>query len=288
MTRLLFNKLVSGIANQNAQRWGKDHHHRDGRKLLEELWVLSGNLLMVGAASFVMLKRNGGCGMLSSELCLAGWPNHHIATVSKAYYAFESAWYVHLLLKPVLKYGIADGRDITMHHIASLTLLVAGAGFQLQRMGIKILFLFAISNPALHAAKIVNQLDIVHLKVLSFGYFALLFFVTRIVLVPICILWPALRGSWHWIPYAIEDFFPAYVGFNALLLLLYGLQLIWMRSIFRVLVQALVSGADEASKLSAHVDPAKRYSEITKTANEKSNGNFRQRVNETQSIRNGR
>lgn len=224
--------------------------------------MLSGNLIMVGVAFYVMLRHNGGCGVFKSKLCLSGWPNHQIAPITQAYYAFELAWYVHLLLKPVFKYGIADGRDITMHHIASLILLLAGAGCQLQRMGMKILFLFGISNPALHAAKIVNQLDITHLKVLSFAYFALLFFVTRIVLVPVCVLWPALLGSRQWIQYAVNDFWPAYIGFNTLLLVLYGLQLIWMRAIIRVLVQAVFSGVDEASKLSARVDPAKRYANV--------------------------
>lgn len=120
------------------------------------------------------------------------------------------------------------------------------------------LTLFGISNPFLHFAKICNQLNM-RIKMPAFALFALLFLVTRVLMVPPVILIPTLVDSRSMLPFAVADFFPAYLIFNVLLVVLYSLQLMWMMSIYRVLVKAATVGADAASKLSAKIDPAKRF-----------------------------
>lgn len=159
-TRLLFNFVLAKPTSLLAKRRGKDDTHKDGRKLLEECWVLSANVFMLFVGLYVALRHNGGCTFRNISPCLVGWPNHDADAVVVLYYSMEMAYYVHLLLKPVFKYGLDDGRDIMTHHCASLTLLLAACGLNLFRMGIVVLTLFSISNPALHAAKIVNQLDV--------------------------------------------------------------------------------------------------------------------------------
>ena len=67
----------------------------------------------------------------------------HILQV-RAYYSLELAWYLHLLLKPVLRYGLADGRDMLAHHAASLLLIVVSYGVNLTRMGVQVLALFGV------------------------------------------------------------------------------------------------------------------------------------------------
>jgi len=130
--------------------------------------------------------------------------------------------------------------------------------------GIVVLTLFGISNPTLHLAKLCNQLDIGILRVPTFALFAGLFFMTRVVLVPLIILIPGMFHSRQWVPYAVRDFHAAYVALNFMMTVMYALQLVWMRSILRVLRQAATAGADAASQLSAQVDPAKRYVAVHK------------------------
>lgn len=55
--RFAFNALLRGPLQRLAERRGTDMHHKDGRRLLEESWVLLGNILMLGAAMFVVLRR---------------------------------------------------------------------------------------------------------------------------------------------------------------------------------------------------------------------------------------
>ena len=215
---------------------------------------------MLSIAGFIMAKRNKGCWFGNIEPCLVGWPNHDADPAVTFYYSLELAWYAHLLLKPVFKYGLPDGRDMMVHHGASIALLIASCGLNLTRMGVVVLTLFGISNPALHAAKIVNQLHLGKVRAPAFTFFALTFFVTRVLMVPPVVLIPALVSSRHWISYAIEDFHTAYSVLNLLLWALYAMQLVWMWAILRVLRQAAGKGGmDAASNLSAKVDPAKRY-----------------------------
>lgn len=256
--RLAFNRLFAGTASRLAATHGQTPAHRDGRKLLEEAWVLCGNVAMLSMAGYIMARRNGGCSFASLRPCLEGWPNHAADPAVTLYYALELAWYAHLLLKPVLGYGLGDGRDMQLHHLVSVAMLVASLGLNLSRMGVVVLALFGISNPVLHAAKIVNQLHVPG-RMIAFGAFAAAFLTTRVLAVPAVILVPAGLRSRQWIPYAVEDFHAAYLVLNVLLWVLYAMQLVWMAAIFRVLRQAATKGADAASEMSAKVDPAKRY-----------------------------
>ncbi|KAI3425943.1 hypothetical protein D9Q98_007913 [Chlorella vulgaris] len=259
VARFVFNMLLKGPTARLAARRGSDAHHRDGRRLLEELWVTAGNLLMLGAALYVMLRKNGGCWFLNTDTCLAGWPNIVAEPEVARYYQLELAWYLHMLLKPVLHYGLPDGRDMLVHHFASLALILVSYGTNLTRIGVVVLGIFAISNPLLHIAKICNQLSLGPLKIGGFMVFALAFFLSRVILVPLAVLKPALLDSRRYIPYAVEDFRFWYYVINVLLVGLYFMQLLWMRSIARVLSSASSHGSVAASDMSAKLDPAQRY-----------------------------
>ncbi|KAL4430548.1 hypothetical protein ABPG77_005788 [Micractinium sp. CCAP 211/92] len=231
----------------------------EGRRLLEELWVTLGNVAMLATALWVMLRRNGGCTFLNTSTCLLGWPNLPADPAVKLYYNLELAWYCHMLLKPVLRYGLTDGRDMLIHHAATLALILLSYGTNLTRMGVVVLALFAISNPLLHIAKICNQLNLGVLKVGGFVVFALAFFVSRVLLVPWAVLKVAFIDGRRQLHFAVEDFFGIYLVLCALLTALYVMQLVWMRGILRVLRSAASHGSEAASRMSARLDPAKRY-----------------------------
>lgn len=133
--RLVFNYLLSSTANRLAAQHGRDAAHKDGSKLLEELWVFLGNCGMLGSAMYVMLYRNGDCWFANTVSCMAGWPDHPVDPAVALYYSMELAWYTHLLLKPVLRYGLPDGRDMMAHHVASLALLLLSGGLGMARIG---------------------------------------------------------------------------------------------------------------------------------------------------------
>jgi len=133
--RLVFNVLLRDTANRLAAQHGRDATHKDGSKLLEEMWVLLGNCIMLVSATYIMLYRNGGCWFANTASCMAGWPDHVMDPAVALYYNAELAWYTHLLLKPVLRYGLPDGRDMMAHHVASLALLLLSGGLGMGRIG---------------------------------------------------------------------------------------------------------------------------------------------------------
>lgn len=158
------------------------------------------------------------------------------------------------------------------HHMTSLFLLLSCFALNLTRFGFVVLTIFAISNPILHAAKIANQLNAPNpIRLSGFALFALLFFVSRVVMVPFVILYPAMYLSRYWVPYAVEDLKIYYIFLNLLLLSLYVMQLIWMKSIIRVLRKASHSGIDAASNLSRKLDPSKRYTCSSEDGHDKTN-----------------
>lgn len=128
------------------------------------------------------------------------------------------------------------------------------------------LALFAVSNPLLHLAKICNQLSLGPLKIGGFVLFAATFFVSRVLLVPWAVLRVTALETRRQIPYAVEDFPTIYLVLNVLLVALYAMQLLWMKGILRVLRSAVSHGSDAASRMSAKIDPAKRYAEAAEPA----------------------
>lgn len=117
VARFTFNALLRGPTTRLAARHGADEQHRDGSRLLEELWVTAGNLLMLAAAARAMLRHNGGCSFFNTAPCLAGWPSIGAAPQVVKYYQLELAWYLHMLLKPLLRYGLAGGwRHLRRRH----------------------------------------------------------------------------------------------------------------------------------------------------------------------------
>ena len=71
--RLVFNRALSSRMDALAARRARDASHADGRKLLEECWVTLGNLLMLGAAVWVMLNRCARGSKSGGGWCVSGW-----------------------------------------------------------------------------------------------------------------------------------------------------------------------------------------------------------------------
>lgn len=83
-----------------------------------------------------LYRRNGGCWFLSTHSCFTGWPFHPVSPAVRLYYNAELAWYCHLLLKPVLRYGMPDGAAMLVHHCCTLALVLLSYGLGFVRIGV--------------------------------------------------------------------------------------------------------------------------------------------------------
>jgi len=57
VARFAFNAAMRGPTQRLAEARGDNAHHKDGSRLLEELWVTLGNLVVLSAALWVMINR---------------------------------------------------------------------------------------------------------------------------------------------------------------------------------------------------------------------------------------
>lgn len=282
IVRVLFNTVLYSRASRLLARRSVNTQPKDVWKLLEEMWVTVANTVIVSWSMYVMLEENGGCWFLSTHSCFTGWPFHPVSPAVRLYYNAELAWYCHLLLKPVLRYGMPDGAAMLVHHCCTLALVLLSYGLGFVRIGVLVLCLFNLSNPFLHAAKILNQLSL-PIRIPAFGLFGAVFAVTRVGLVPVSILHTTLWDVWNQIPGVASDFFGSYTLLNVLLVALYGLQVMWMWGIIRVLRQAFTQGSEAASKLSSDLDPSQRYSAAAAAAGEGERQNGRRSPSEKDS-----
>ncbi|KAF5826688.1 TLC domain-containing protein [Dunaliella salina] len=139
--------------------------------------------------------------------------------------------YLHELVGGLIGIGPRVRTDMFIHHVATMTLISSAYLLNLSRMGIMWQALFDISNPLLHTAKMMNTLKFPQTETIKwyvFAAFALAFFVARIVMAPIAIVWPALTQSTKVLP----------IEWSALplsmMVVVCGIQWLWFYKIVRM------------------------------------------------------
>ncbi|KAK9803473.1 hypothetical protein WJX73_005686 [Symbiochloris irregularis] len=256
-SRLTFNRLLLS----RAERWVQTaslEHRKKAYKLLEEIWVTAGGLVLAIWAWSAASQGNPACRLWSLGECLRGWPLVPMPSEIVLYYNVELGWYIHLLLKHVVGYGTPDGRDMHLHHWASLLLLLLSFAYNGATVGAYVLALLNLSNPVLHLAKIANEQGWPVARKVTFACFAVTFFVSRVVVFPVTILQFGWVQAHKVLPEVANELWWPYYVFNALLLLLYMLQLQWMLGIARLLRRAFSQNFEAAGKMANSVDPTLR------------------------------
>lgn len=127
-----------------------------------------------------------------------------------------------------------DFWEMFAHH--SICLLLFGFSWvcNIHRVGSLILVVHDFSDIFLDAAKCLKYANMKRSCDTMFGFFALSWVVTRLIIFP-RILYACLFQT-------LQPFYPAYFFFNCLLVILLVLHFIWTYMIFQVIVQSLKSG----------------------------------------------
>lgn len=204
-----------------------------GDRIMEEVWLGGISMALAVWSWAVFLRNEVGCSLLDTHPCIKGWPNVPLSEEIKTFLLVESGWYIHQLSRAVIGVGIPMEWDLFIHHVGTLALLALSLLKNLGVLGVLILAVFNMSSPFMHTAKIAYNLDMRRTRYILFGLFALVFFSTRVILLPLtvlkCVLFDALKENvtlFGWCYY--------YAG-NVALHALYILQLVWMYKIVRVL-----------------------------------------------------
>lgn len=192
--------------------------------------------------------------LLDSNKFWIGWPKHTMTKSLEFYYHVELASYIHQLMWTEVTRS--DAIEMILHHVSTIILVLFSYLTNYTRVGAAILFLHDIADIFLEAAKIFNYLskgvdsnkrawirswaktccDIL------FALFAIIFFITRLVIYPKYILYsiiyetPVYFNVFEWFGYWI---------FAVLLIVLQFLHIFWFYLIVVMIYRLVTTGIEK-------------------------------------------
>ncbi|ESO05365.1 hypothetical protein HELRODRAFT_131704, partial [Helobdella robusta] len=169
--------------------------------------------------------------------CWYGFPKQHLDTEVWTYYMVEFGFYVSLIFSLCTDVRRKDFRQMMLHHFVTMTLMFMSWCNNMVRVGSLTLCLHDIVDWWLEGAKLANYIRCTKLCDALFIVFALLWFVTRLVIFPLWILNTTFFES-----RSILGEFGACYAFNLLLFSLLALHFIWFYTILKMLSKYVMKG----------------------------------------------
>ncbi|MBN3310059.1 CERS5 synthase, partial [Amia calva] len=153
------------------------------------------------------------------------------------YYITELAFYWSLMFSQFTDIKRKDFLIMFIHHLATISLISFSYVNNMLRVGTLVMCLHDTSDFLLEAAKLANYAKYQRVCDTVFAMFGAVFVFTRLIIYPCWILNTTLFESW-----AIIGPYPSWWLFNALLLVLQVLHIIWSYLIVRIAFKAMVRG----------------------------------------------
>ncbi|XP_052382329.1 ceramide synthase 5-like isoform X2 [Oncorhynchus keta] len=175
--------------------------------------------------------------MWDTHHCWYNYPYQVLTPGLYHYYVTELGFYWSLMFSQFTDIKRKDFPIMFIHHLATVSLISFSYANNMLRVGSLVMCVHDASDFLLEAAKLTNYAKYQRLCDFLFVVFAVVFFITRLVLYPLWILNTTLFESWEMIgPY------PSWWLFNSLLLVLQVLHVIWSYLIAGIAYKALVRG----------------------------------------------
>ncbi|KAI1283729.1 Ceramide synthase 6 [Halotydeus destructor] len=170
-----------------------------------------------------------------SMACFRGYPHHAVTAGEWWYYQLELGFYLSLLVSQFWDTRRKDFGQMLVHHLATVALMVFSWACCLQRIGTLVLVIHDFADVPLEAVKLARYSRAPEGATNAiFVLFALSWIFSRLGLLP----WRVIAYSTY---YALREvpMFPAYYVFNALLLVLQALHIVWTWLILRMAYNAI-------------------------------------------------
>lgn len=193
------------------------------------------------------------------EKCWTNLPYDHIDDGSHLYYIIQLSYYGSCLVTLPFDNKRKDFLELVIHHLATVLLIGFSYMANFYRAGTLVMVVHDASDIFLELAKNFNYVQFTDLADNVFIAFAIVFFVTRIVVFPLWII----NGTFDqaisiylgltWKEYLFNPeypWFPTYFIFNGLLMTLYGLHLFWFSIIVKMAVDMVGKGHIEGDERS--------------------------------------
>lgn len=200
------------------------------------------------------------------------WPNHPITGLMNFYYQIELGCYLHQL--HWTEVTRSDAFEMILHHLITITLIVASYMTNFTRIGTSILLTHDIADVFLEIGKCFNYISKVPeskpwaspVTDAFFGCFAVSFFITRLVVYPRYMVYslvveaPQIMGMWS-----------GYWLFATMLVGLQCLHVFWFYLIARMIYRLVIVGEVEKDVRSDDEDAGDEPMDETTNSDKKEN-----------------
>ncbi|XP_028398544.1 ceramide synthase 5-like [Dendronephthya gigantea] len=173
------------------------------------------------------------------------YPNHDLSNGIYYYYIIQLSFYTSLLLSQFADVKRKDFWIQTIHHVVTISLMLFSYSCNFVRVGAVILLVHDVSDVILECGKVCKYLcgvlDIQKFCDVIFGVFAVVFFISRLIIFP----WWVLRSVYLEAPISFGGTMPMYYCFMGLLLTLQAMHIFWFYLIARMAYSFLIKGKVE-------------------------------------------
>jgi hypothetical protein len=199
-----------------------------------------------------------------------GWPLQPVSKAINYYYQIELGAYIHQIMWTEV--SRSDSLEMILHHLVTVLLIVGSYLTNFTRIGSSILLLHDSSDVFLESAKVFVYISkskngkwACNFCDTLFAFFAISFFITRLILYPRYLVYsllyeaPEIMGPW-----------PGYPLFVGLLMVLQGLHIFWFYLILKMIPSLLSTGIQKDERSDDEGD-IEGYSDSNTNSNNDSN-----------------
>ena len=216
-------------------------------KFVEALWRGIFYTIFVGLGTYCLFYPEPVDWVVNPSMMWIKWPQP-VSEKCYFYYQLALGCYLHQLMWTEVTRS--DAMEMILHHLTTILLLLMSLFTQFTRVGTSILLVHDIADVFLESAKCFNYTaqnnrpskrwaqptcDIL------FGFFAVSFFVTRLIIFPRYLTYSLYSES----PNHLGGIWPGYYGFVALLGTLQVLHVFWMYLVFKMIYKMFTTGIEK-------------------------------------------
>jgi ceramide synthetase len=155
-------------------------------------------------------------------------------------YYIQNGIYLHFMVFQFIDVKRSDFWEMFIHHVSTCILISYSFYSNLLTVGILVLVVHDCADIFLELAKLFNYMEIPVLPDITFGVFAITFFVSRLVIYPRSIVYPALTKTQF-----MRDMYPGFMFIPYFLCVLVFLHAFWMFLILSMIYRLMIVGKVE-------------------------------------------